>query len=294
MRINYNCLPCLIHQVVKVAELTDVSDKDELFHKIFEYFSQLDFQKTNPEIIGESFQILKTFTNNGDPYQELRTYYNNMFLELSDSFEHKINLASNSLECAIKYAIVSNIIDFNPAHNNSLETILSHFEHIDNINFSINHTSQLIKSLNLSQKLLYIGDNCGEICLDKLFLKYIKQYQPDIEIYFAVRGVPVVNDSIEEDAYHVGINTYAKIVSNGDSSLGTVLPRTSKEFRELYESCDMIISKGQANYESLSEETHKNIFFLLITKCDVIADDIGVPVGTMVCKAHKQILESRY
>ncbi len=113
----------------------------------------------------------------------------------------------------------------------------------------------------------YLGDNCGEICLDKLLIKRIKKVNPKLDIYFGVRGSAVVNDSIEDDAFSVGINEYATIISNGDDSLGTVLKRTSKAFKEIYEKVDIIIAKGQANYESLSEENDKNIYFLLIAKC---------------------------
>ncbi|MEY8482389.1 ARMT1-like domain-containing protein [Lachnospiraceae bacterium 48-21] len=107
-------------------------------------------------------------------------------------------------------------------------------------------------------------------------------------IFFAVRGEAVVNDSVEEDAYRVGMDAYASIVSNGDSSLGTVLYRTSGEFQEIYRNADVVVAKGQANYECLSEEK-KKIYFLLMTKCKVIADDIGVPEMKMVCKLNSSI-----
>ena len=105
---------------------------------------------------------------------------------------------------------------------------------------------------------------------------------PEITLFFGVRGKPVINDSIEEDAYFVGINEYAEVIDDEDSSLGTALNRTSSIFKEVYNKVDVIISKGQANYESLSEEI-KNIYFLLMTKCDVIANDIGIHEKKMVC-----------
>ena len=105
-------------------------------------------------------------------------------------------------------------------------------------------------------------------------------------MFFATRGAAVVNDSVEADAYTVGMDAYATIISNGDYSLGTVLPRTSKEFQEIYQNADIVIAKGQANYECLSEEK-KNIFFLLMTKCKVIADDIGAPEMKMICMKNR-------
>ena len=106
---------------------------------------------------------------------------------------------------------------------------------------------------------------------------------PKVQIFFATRGAAVVNDSIEEDAYLVGIDEVATVVSNGDSSLGTVLSRTSKEFLQIYEKADVVIAKGQANYECLSTEK-KNIYFLLMTKCQAIAKDIGALEMKMILK----------
>ncbi len=96
----------------------------------------------------------------------------------------------------------------------------------------------------------------------------------------------MVNDSISEDAYSVGIDEYAEVIDNGDGSLGTVLNRTSPVFKEVYNKADAVIAKGQANYECLSEED-KNIYFLLMTKCDVIANDIGVEEKKMICMKNK-------
>lgn len=152
---------------------------------------------------------------------------------------------------------------------------------------TINHIEDLKADIKTSSSLLYLGDNCGEICLDKLLLKRIKDINPDITLYFATRGAAVVNDSILEDAYQVGIDEYATIISNGDSSLGTVLSRVSEEFLEIYHKVDIVIAKGQANFESLSEEK-KNIYFLLMVKCGVISQYIGALEKSLVCLSQRK------
>ena len=139
------------------------------------------------------------------------------------------------------------------------------------------------QAIETAKTILYLGDNCGEICLDKILLKKIKAMNPKVQIFFATRGAAVVNDSIEEDAYLVGIDEVATVVSNGDSSLGTVLSRTSKEFLQIYEKADVVIAKGQANYECLSTEK-KNNYFLLKTKSQANAKDIGAPEMKMILK----------
>lgn len=278
MKINEKCLPCLINQVIKVANITNCSNRDDLYHQVFEKLSKIDFNKSNPEIIGMIFELVKKHLNNEDPYLEIRRYYNNLFLQNYDNFDKKID----SFKTAIKYAIIGNIIDFSPINNQEIMKIDDWFDNIDNLSLAIDHVDQLINDIKNAKTILYLGDNCGEICLDKLLLKRIKQLNPTLKIYFGVRGEPVVNDSIEADGYEVGIDEYASIISNGDNSLGTVLSRTSAEFNRIYKNCDFVIAKGQANFESLSEED-KKIYFLLMVKCGVIAKYINVHEKSLVC-----------
>lgn len=283
MKINYQCLPCLVNQVVRVAEMTNAKDREDLFRKSFEYLSHLDFSKTNPEIFGDSFKILLQHIENEDPYKETRSYYNRVFMNMFDMFEKEVDQSPDPFGAAVKYAILGNIIDFGPMHKINMDEVLKLFNDSDNLALTVDHTEKLRNDIISAKSLLYLGDNCGEICLDKLLIKKIKEINPDIHIYFGVRGVPVVNDSIEEDAYNVGMDELATIVSNGDGSAGTVLSRTSQEFNRIYEAADVVIAKGQANYESLSGQEDKNIYFMLMTKCSVIAENIGVPQKSLLC-----------
>ncbi|ALB45301.1 MAG: ARMT1-like domain-containing protein [Clostridium beijerinckii] len=286
MKMHDKCLPCMVNQVIKVANITGVNNKEELLKEVFTYLSKMDFEATTPEIIGEIFGMIKKHTNNPDPYKETRNYYNTLFLKLLPEFERKIEQAENSFELAVRYAIVGNIIDFNPIHNTLLEDIFDYFERMEQLELAIDDSKELAEDILNSKTLLYLGDNCGEICMDKILLRKIKELNPNIKIFFGVRGKPVVNDSIAEDAYAVGIDEYAEVIDNGDGSLGTVLNRTSYGFKEVYKKADVVIAKGQANYECLSEEK-KNIYFLLMTKCDVIANDIGVSEKRMICMKNK-------
>ena len=283
MKIQYKCLPCLVNQAIKVADMTNAPNKDLLLKKVFATLSGIDFEQTTPELVGEIFQLVKAQLDCNDPYLETRTYYNKLFLEQSKEILKKIDASTSPFETSIKYAIIGNIIDFNPIHNHTTEQIMEWFDKADELSLTISHTQKMLSDIKQAKTLLYLGDNCGEICLDRLLIEKIKALNPELHIYFGVRGEPVVNDCIEDDAYFVGLDQYATIINNGDYSLGTVLPRTSDAFKAVYNSANMIISKGQANYESLSEALDKNIYFLLMTKCDLIADDIGVPAKSLIC-----------
>ena len=263
--------------------MTNADNIEALLKKVFHSLGDMSFTETNPEIVGITFALLKEHIGNDDPYSEIRTHYNKLFLSMTDTFESKIACAPKPFEQAVLYAIIGNIIDFNPIYNSSMDDIMQLFENAGEISLTVNHLDKMESDIQKSKKLLYLGDNCGEICLDKLLIKKIREQNPHIEVFFAVRGTPVVNDSIEADAYFVGINEYAEVISNGDNSLGTVVHRVSDEFKRIYRDADIIIAKGQANYESLSEEYEKNIYFLLVAKCDVIAKNIGVPIKSFIC-----------
>lgn len=283
MRIHYQCLPCLINQAVRVAELTDATDRDALFRKVFAYLSTIDFECTNPEIIGGTFRLLKQHTGNPDPYRDTRRYYNDLLSRHATRFEQAILAANDPFAIAVRYAILGNIIDFSPAHSFTIDEVLRCFDGIDHLNLTIDHVDALRQDILRAKTLLYLGDNCGEIVLDKLLLQQIRRLNPDLQICFGVRGEPIVNDSIAEDAYAVGIDRIAAVISNGDDSQGTVLSRCSAEFLDVYRRADVVIAKGQANYECLSEETGKTIYLMLMTKCSVIAQDVGVPEKSLVC-----------
>jgi len=284
MRINEQCLACLVNQSVKTAKLVGASNREELYRKIFSYMSALDFSKTNPEIVGENYRLIKEHTGCTDPYRETKRFYNQRFLERMNDYEEKIH----TMKDAVKYAIVANIIDFNPVHGNVDEDIKTYFSKIDSLELTINDTDRLTADIQNAKSILYLGDNCGEICFDKLLIKKIREINPQCDIYFGVRGEAVVNDNTEEDACFVGMNEVAMIVNNGDYSLGTILSRTSAEFQRIFQEADVVIAKGQANYESLSEEK-KNIYFLLMTKCKVIAEDIGIKEKALVCMKNRLV-----
>lgn len=284
MKIREQCLPCLVSQAIKTANLIQAENREELYHKIFAQMSRLDFSKTNPEIAGENYRLLRQHTGCKDPYHETKKYYNQYFLDRIDVYEEKIH----SVEDAVKYAIAANIIDFNPVHENVDEDIHSFFSDMDKRLLTINDVQQLLDDIRKSETILYLGDNCGEICFDQILIRRIREINPDSRIYFGVRGEAVVNDNTMEDAYFTGMDQYAEIISNGDDSLGTVLSRTSTEFLQIYKKADVVIAKGQANYESLSEE-NKNIYFLLVVKCKVMAETLGVEEKSFVCMKQKKI-----
>ncbi|MDO4739595.1 MAG: ARMT1-like domain-containing protein [Eubacteriales bacterium] len=286
MQINDRCLPCLVNQAVRVAELTGTQDRHGLYRKFFACLAEADFTKSNPELLGEFFAIVKEHLGNADPYREMKLHYDRVFLELLPEFTRRIERARDPFREAVKYAAVGNLIDFSPIHAITQEEVFAAIEKLSEKELVPDDSGALLEDVRRAKRILYIGDNCGEIALDRLLVERMRAEKPTAQIAFAVRGEAIVNDALTEDAIAVGMDELAQIVSNGDRSQGTVLPRVSEEFREIYDAADVIVSKGQANFESLSEEKG-NVYFLMMVKCAVIAGYTGVPEGSMVCMRRR-------
>lgn len=288
MKMHADCLSCVVSQAVKTADLVGIGEKSGLMRRVFAYLSQAEFERvTTPELFGDIFRLMKEETGNPDPYRATRAYYNDMFLRRLPALRAEIDRAADPFLESVRYAIIGNIIDFGPAHNWLLEDVEARIGELRRQPLYTDDTASLKEAVLGAKTLLYLGDNCGEICFDRLLIERIRALNPACRVYFAVRGEPVVNDSIGEDAYAVGMNDIADIVSNGDHAMGTVLGRTSPAFQAIYQDADVVVAKGQANYECLSEEK-RPIFFLLMTKCHVIAEDIGVPEGKMICMKSRR------
>ena len=150
---------------------------------------------------------------------------------------------------------------------------------------AIDNSPQLRAALDQADSLLYIGDNCGEIVLDKLFLSLL-----DVPLkYFAVRESPIINDVTFEDAIVTGMDKVAKVITTGDNSPGAVWESTSEQFQTIFRNADVIISKGQGNLEGLLDVAHESIYFLLVTKCDLIAKRVGAKKEEFIVKKGKTI-----
>ena len=232
--------------------------------------------KTPSDISHKIHPIVRKVTGNKDPYKKLKDEYNRKALKMYPSLKRKVAESKDRLLTATKLAIAGNIIDFGPGSKFDLEKTI---EEVLVQDFDIDHFNRFRKALQKSEKILYLGDNTGEIVFDRILLEELK----DKEITFVVKGGPIINDATIEDAKFADIDKIAEIktVSNGDP--GTGVERKSKKFINFLKSVDVVISKGQGNYESLSE-VDANIFFLLKVKCPAIAKDIGVKIGGIVVK----------
>ncbi len=276
MRTYFECFPCFVKQALRAARLfTD--DQKVIKHIIDEIgilFPDISLDKTPPEI-GE-FIYGKIRENSGveDPYENLKNQNTDEALQLVPFCKNIIAESPDPLFTAIKMAIAGNVIDLAIQHDIDIHSEIETVIHKD---LAINDYELFRSQLERADTILYIGDNAGESVFDRLLIEQFAHKK----VYYAVRGTPVINDVVEKDAKRSGIDKFAEIISSGSATPGIILSKCSEEFKEIFKKADMIISKGQGNYEGMSDES-REIFFLLKVKCEVLARDIGAPINSLV------------
>jgi uncharacterized protein with ATP-grasp and redox domains len=286
--MHNDCINCFLEQANRLFNKYEI--KDHLAKDIVSRFSSfIDVHNNShflaPEASSLLHRLIKKATDNDDPYKKEKKEYNDLLLALEKDIREAIKRSDNSFQTALRYALAGNIIDFGPPEPfdilKALSTAVSKEPAID-------HSLLLFRELQKASTVLYLGDNAGEIVLDKIFIEVINH--PNL--YFATRGGIIINDVTTIDAEEVGMSKIAHVISNGYDAPSTLVHRCSPEFRKIFDAADVIISKGQGNLEGLAEHTHKKIFFLLMVKCNVMADMIGVHKKEAVVIYNRKTLKN--
>jgi len=282
MKTYLDCYPCIIRQALDTIRLStdDEALQKTTMNKAMAILSGSSLNLSPPQISYYIYKELKRITGCDDPYNEIKKKYNRIALEMSRKLRKTIKYSKDPLMMAARIAIAGNIIDFGANSKFDLDAALK--DSLEN-DFAINDYHAFLNSLCDSHSILYLGDNAGEIVFDKLLIETMNSKHKH-EIIYVVKGEPVINDATLEDAMETGMADVATVITNGSGAPGTILNECSPEFLEAYKSAQMIIAKGQGNYETLSETKNEKIFFLLKVKCQLIARHIGVAEGCMVLK----------
>lgn len=289
MNLNLNCILCNLKQVLTVTDLVklDSDSKEVIMRDVLGYLQNTNYRRSNPEVIKGTWDIITKHINNINPYGEIKNYYNREVMNIADKIRNIINQSEDTFNTALKIAITANLIDFAASHTFDEKMLLDKINTINEQHMVIDDSKKLCEKLQTAKTLLYLGDNCGEIVIDKIFIEYINAIFPNIKVYYGVRGEAIVNDVTVEDADMVQMQEVAEVISNGDGSLGTVIEKTSTVFRDVFYKADVVIAKGQGNYESLSEIDRNHIFFLFMAKCDAVASSLNVANLSILCSEYQ-------
>jgi len=277
MKTYLDCIPCFFNQALRAGRAATNDDRliKRLLDELGGALSDISLDSTPPETGRLIYGIVSRVTGNRDPFKELKQESTQKALELYPQMKKIIEQSDDSLLTAIRVAIAGNVIDFGPSEAFDIDATL---KDVLQRKFAVCDYTAFKKSLAESEQILYIGDNAGETVFDRLLVEQISK--PTI---YVVRETPVINDATYEDAVEAGIDKVATIISSGTDAPGAVLDTCSPEFLKLLEESKFTIAKGQGNYEALSGY-HRPIFFLLKTKCRIIALDMGVNQGDIILK----------
>ncbi|KPJ68427.1 MAG: hypothetical protein AMJ43_00385 [Coxiella sp. DG_40] len=290
MRTYFDCIPCFVRQTLDVVRL--ITDDEQIHEKVMREMlclgCEMDLRQSPPAIASKIHRMIRKLTGVCDPYLEVKNHFNKLALKMYPELRQRIETTVDPLEMAIRLAIAGNIIDLGV--NAVLEE--SNVEKaIDESLTSPLDTEALEEFRNATahaREILYIGDNAGEIVFDRLLIEQLTTEN----ITFVVKGAPIINDATIEDAQIAGLTDIVNVIDNGSDAPGTILETCSQDFRRRFNEADLIIAKGQGNYETLSD-ADKDVFFILRAKCPVIARHLGCEIGDLVLKKNKVVVGNK-
>ena len=278
MNTALECIPCFVRQAAEAVEMCAVDNprRERLLRRLLCEIADADWA-VMPVVIAQRLQrIIRAETGVADPYRALKNRMNHIALELMPALIEAVRRHADPHEAVVRIAIAGNLLDAGSKTRLAPEDMPARLHAIWDLSL-VGNVEDLFHAANAARRILYLADNAGEIVFDRLLIEAL----PAEKITVAVRGVPVINDATMEDAKTAGIPEIAPVISNGSDAPGTVVEECSEEFRSCFNGADLIIAKGQGNYETLSD-ANKNIFFLLTVKCPLIAADIGASVGELI------------
>ena len=277
MKTYLDCFPCFLNQALRAARIATDDEKKikNVLDEVGMMLRDIPLESSPPETGRLIYQKVAEITGNVDPYREIKTETTKKALSFYSALKQQVEKSDDRLLTAVRVAIAGNVIDYGANWDFDMNVEVDEVLEKD---FAISDYGLFKDSLDGAHEILYIGDNAGECVFDRILIEEMKK-----PVIYVVRDVPIINDATYEDAVQAGIDKVATILSSGTDAPGTILKTCSVEFKNVYEKSKFIISKGQGNYEALSNE-RRPIFFLLKAKCHVIADDLGISKGDIVLK----------
>lgn len=270
MRINESCAACLFD---KQKNLTDDEDYLTEVKRLIDTRQESD---TAPYMVYLFDQVYEKRFGKRAPCQAIKKQYNDLALSMEAALRKEIEASPEPLETALLYARIGNYIDFGAMNHVDEETFLKLFENVKASKHDAAVMRSLFRQCEDAKSFLLIADNCGEIVLDKLFLSELHRRFPELDLSVMVRGGEVLNDATMEDAEYVDLPQIARVISSGSNTAGTIYDMLSPEAKDTLDSAQVILAKGQGNYESLSHQG-RHIFYSFLCKCELFTERFSVP-----------------
>ncbi|HTN68670.1 MAG TPA: ARMT1-like domain-containing protein [Dysgonamonadaceae bacterium] len=280
MKMYLDCIPCFMQQALRAGRkaTSDQKKLKEILDKTGEMVKTVSMETTPAEIGMEVYRIVSKVTGNQDPYKSIKQQHIAETKAIYPELEKIVANSNDKLLTAIRIAIAGNVIDLGVKKSFD---IVKDVKSILKQEFAVFDYGAFKTQLEKTESILYIGDNVGESVFDKILIKELKK-----PVKYAVRSVPIINDVTMEDAIASGLGEVAELIDSGCESPGIILNQSTPEFIKLFNTSGLIISKGQGNFEGLSD-CNRQVFFLLKAKCVIISNHLGVEEDSIILKEHK-------
>lgn len=292
MRADKECYACCVNKAVTLLEQYDVPEHTaaEVLERIRGRLRRAGEDASAPVLMAQAMRMLGELTGITDAFDLPKKKYNELLLRKEEAIFDEVMGEEDSFFAALQYAITGNYIDFGAMAEVEEEKLDELLSDRSGMRLDQEEAARLEQELARALRLVYITDNAGEIVLDKIFLRVMKERYPNLQITVLVRGMPVLNDATMEDAELAGIDKLAAVMTNGTDIPGTPMDGISREAREAVDAADLCIAKGQGNFETL-RGCGRNIYYLFLCKCDLFVKKFQVARFTPVLSNERRIVQ---
>ena len=292
MRTYLECIPCFFRQALEAARKAGADEVTQkgILDRLACMLPDIPLDASPPEMGRIIYNMVSEVTGKNDLYSKEKERSNDLALGVYERMTAKLLSSEDRILRAVEMAVAGNIIDYGAKScldvDAEIERLLDvEEEHIKKESGRLFDYDHFKEVLSRSGDILYLGDNAGEIVFDRILIEQIKRTYPEKRITFVVKERPIINDALKEDALLCGVGEIAEIISSGSDAPGTVLPLCSEDFLKRFGNADMVISKGQGNFEALSG-VNRPVFFLFMAKCPVVAEHNGCSLGDIILRYH--------
>jgi hypothetical protein len=278
MKTYFDCIPCFMTQALNAVRMAsdDEAVHERVLRQVVTHIGNMDMRQTPPAMGRIIHQVVREAIGSPDPFYDYKKKWNKFALRLMPELRKRVAESNEPFGAAVRLAIAGNIIDFAANSKVNERNIWETIEMAQSLPLNDATLRRLEKEIARANKILYLADNAGEIVFDRLLIEQM----PMVKITVAVKGGPVSNDATMEDAVEAGITELVNTISNGADAPGCILDVCSPGFIREFEESDVVIAKGQANFETLNAGGH-NIFFIFMAKCSVIAREAQCAQGSL-------------
>jgi hypothetical protein len=280
MRTYFDCIPCFVRQTLDAVRFVtdDEAIQAEVLRKVLRAVSEMDMRMAPPVMGQQIHRLIRELTGRHDPYRRVKDHFNRLAMDLYPDLKARVERSSDPLEAAVRVAIAGNVIDFGIGASLSESALRKTIERAmtDPLCGSVDG---LRRAAPEARDILFLADNAGELVFDRVLIETVSTEKVTV----VVKGQPIINDATIEDARAAGLTDRVAVIDNGSNAPGTLLETCSGAFRKRFDEADLVIAKGQANYETLSE-SRREVFFLLMAKCPVIARDLECEQGALIVR----------